>query len=40
MSSQPPPTDMETFVSEAMRKVSKKSGVDMKLPAIPWLEKP
>jgi len=34
------PLDRDAFVAEVMRKVSKKPGVEMKLPAIPWLEKP
>ena len=34
------PLDRDTFVAEVMRKVSKKPGVEMKLPTIPWLEKP
>ena len=34
------PLDSEAFVSEVMRKIPKKSGVDLKLPTIPWLEKP
>ena len=34
------PLDRETFISEVMRKVSKKSGAELKLPTIPWLEKP
>ncbi len=34
------PLDREAFVSEVMRKIPKKSDVDLKLPTIPWLEKP
>ena len=34
------PLDRDTFVAEILRKVSKKPGVEMKLPMIPWLEKP